>query len=98
MLRCFIAEFRDPVSASSSPRGWLCLWRTHSAGPRWPVPLVEPLRARFRDAVACYLKFCGGASIAFPPRTRGTDVAHTHHMAPGAAALGTRHAARIWTL
>jgi len=43
------------VSTSSSPRGWLCLWRTHSAGPRWPVPLVEPLRARVltgrRDAV-----------------------------------------------
>ena len=94
MLRSFIVDAASTCGAPTPPAVAGAFGRRASLRAR--------LR-RLRDVSACYFIIlcvvtCGGASIAFPPRTRGTDVAHTHHMAPGAAALGTRHAARIWTL
>ena len=53
---------------------------------------------RTGGAVACLFEVLWWrVNCLSPHETRGTDEAHTHHMAPGAAALGTRHTARIWT-
>ena len=68
------------------------------------MPLYELNICRGQDAlrtggaVACLFEVLWWrVNCLSPHETRGTDEAHTHHMAPGAAALGTRHTARIWT-